>query len=368
MHRVSRNYLPLGVLILALALAPDGAGQTSQWVFVGSDGTLVYNTLPNGDRIMDFSSAGYMGGGVSLPNPPVRQTVSPSGGDDTAAIQAAINAVSRRKPDADGLRGAVLLTPGTFNCSGTLNITTGGVVLRGSGSDSEGTVLNMTGNPHRALNIQGSGSWQTVGRSATMTDSYVPSGSLSFNVDDASGFGVGDTILIRRPVTAAWVHFMGMDRLVRGGQPQTWLAVGSTIQTDRGITAISENTITLDVPLTDSFDSQFLNPPGGRIIRYNFLGRISQVGVEHLSIVAPPVDVDISRPQFTALSLSAVIDAWVQDLAIQDTQNSLSVSNSAKQVTIDTTSVTHTIAHSGSAAPADFSISGTKCRRPGEPR
>src|SRR5215510_13069158 len=92
----------------------SAAGQTSQWVFVGPDGGLVYNTLPSGDRIMDFSSAGYMGGGISLPNLPVQQKVGPSGGDDTAAIQAAINAVSSLPADADGFRGAVLLAPGTF--------------------------------------------------------------------------------------------------------------------------------------------------------------------------------------------------------------------------------------------------------------
>src|SRR5262249_31767426 len=133
------------ILMLALAASSASGQATSQWVFVDSSGRLAYQTLPQGDHIMDFSWAGYMGGGVSLPNVPVRQSVSPSGSDDTSAIQAAINAVSALTPDANGFRGAVLLAPGTFNISLTLNINASGVVLRGSGSGSGGTVINMTG-------------------------------------------------------------------------------------------------------------------------------------------------------------------------------------------------------------------------------
>jgi hypothetical protein len=39
----------------------------SEWIYAGSDGKLVYKTTSSGDRIMDFSHAGYMGGGVALP-------------------------------------------------------------------------------------------------------------------------------------------------------------------------------------------------------------------------------------------------------------------------------------------------------------
>src|ERR1019366_2598448 len=67
----------------------------SEWVHPGPDGRLVYKTTAAGDRIMDFSTAGYMGGGVALPTVPVKRTVQPSGGaDDTAVIQTAIDAVS----------------------------------------------------------------------------------------------------------------------------------------------------------------------------------------------------------------------------------------------------------------------------------
>ena len=95
----------------------------------GPNGKLVYKTTPAGDRILDFSHAGYMGGGVALPDVPVRRTVQPSGqidGDDTPLIQAAIDEVAKL-PLAGGFRGAVLLAPGTFNCAGTVVISNSGV-------------------------------------------------------------------------------------------------------------------------------------------------------------------------------------------------------------------------------------------------
>jgi len=115
-------------------------GPASSWVFYNSGGSLSYRSVDSrGDRIMDFSHAGYKGGGVALPNAPVRVTLSPvSSGDDTSRIQAAINQVAGMAPDAQGIRGAVRLNPGTYRLSGTLTIGTSGVVLRGSGSGSGG--------------------------------------------------------------------------------------------------------------------------------------------------------------------------------------------------------------------------------------
>ena len=57
-----------------------------------------------------------MGGGVALPTLPVKKEVAPSGGDDTAAIQAAIGEISAL-PLVNGFRGVVLLKPGKFHCS-----------------------------------------------------------------------------------------------------------------------------------------------------------------------------------------------------------------------------------------------------------
>ena len=349
------------LLVLSLMLPVALSAQaTSTWVFMGSDGHLHYKTDANGNRILDYSYAGYKGGGVALPVVPVAQTIGPVSGDNTSHIQAAIDAVAGRTPDANGFRGAVVLQAGTYAVSGTLHITTGGVVLRGSGSGSGGTNLNMTGSPHLLLSISGSGSATTTGSTASITDSFVPSGALSFNVNSTSGFSVGDTILVQRPVTQPWVHFMGMDTLTRNGAPQTWISVGTLIKTDRTIAAISGNKITLDAPLTDSFDSSLLNPPGGSIVHYTFAGRIAQVGVEHLSVTAPAQDVDISMPQYQALSMNSTINGWLQDIVVHDTDNSINIGSGTKQITADNVTITHSLAFTHSAGPSDFGISGTR--------
>lgn len=233
-------------LLAALPLAATlSAFAASQWVFFGPDHKLRYRADERGNRIMDFSFAGYKGGGVRLPDAPVAKTLSPLEGDNTAQIQAAIAEVSIRTPDANGLRGAVVLKAGDYNLEATITIAASGVVLRGSGSASSGTVIHLTGAPHRFLEIRGAGVLRAVGDSAAITDAYIPSGANSFHVDDASAFHAGDAVVVRRPVTEAWVHFMGMDTLVRDGKAQTWIKAGSSIHTDRTIQTISGKLITL---------------------------------------------------------------------------------------------------------------------------
>lgn len=351
-----------GVLLAATVLgsgAPRPAfGQaTSSWVYYDSHGKLHYTADSNGNHIIDYSGAGYEGGGVALPTVSAKATVTPSGGDDTAAIQSAIDTVSALTPDKNGFRGTVLLGPGSFTVSAPLKIQASGVVLAGSGSGANGSVITLSGNPFTLLNVSGSGSY-TRGSPVSITDTYVPSGATTFTVTDASGFKVGDTVLVSRPVTAAWVAFMGMDKLVRNGQPQTWLAPGTEFLTDRTIRAISGNRITLDVPLTDSIDSQYLSPPGASISTYTFAGRISQVGIEHLQIVAPGHEV--TGTLYEAMTLTNLINGWVRDLTIQDTENSVNIAGNTKQITLDSVNVVHTYAQSNSAAPADFALTGTQ--------
>src|SRR5439155_14040183 len=124
-----------GLVLLLLQLTTSAIGAdlaTSEWVHLGADGKLIYKKTQTGDRIMDFSTAGYLGGGVPLPDVPVKRTVQPSGkGDDTAVIQAAIDEVAAMPLDGK-FRGAVLLAPGIYHCSNTITISASGIVLRGS--------------------------------------------------------------------------------------------------------------------------------------------------------------------------------------------------------------------------------------------
>src|SRR5690348_16464635 len=78
---------------LVSARAEDLAPTVSR-VYPGSDGKLFYVPDDQGNTIHDASHAGYGGGGVVIPTVPVKETISPVAGDNTANIQAAIDKFS----------------------------------------------------------------------------------------------------------------------------------------------------------------------------------------------------------------------------------------------------------------------------------
>jgi hypothetical protein len=337
-----------------LAACALHAQAISEWAFEGADHRLHYRYDSRGNSIMDFSSAGYRAGGVKLPSPPAAQRLKPAAGDSTARIQAAL----------DNATGAVVLASGEYEIAGTLCITRSGVVLRGE----SGAVVRLTGKPHRFLEIHGTGTWREEGPSAPVLDAYVPAGARTFRVRGASAFHPGDRVLVLRPVTAEWIRFMGMDTLVRDGQPQTWIGAGSVIRTDRVVESVEGDRVTLDVPLSDALDSQFT---AASLVRYSFPGRITEAGVETLRITAPFEDVPITGPQYSALLMDAVEDGWARDLDIRETQNGIVIGPAAKRLTLTNVRITHSAAHSGAAAPADFALQGTqilldRCRAAGE--
>ena len=365
-HRPAFLEAALVVAALSVAWAVAGANQTagtsgakSQWVYFDPNTKLVYRALGSGDRIMDFSFAGYMGGGVAIPPVPVRATIGPSVGDATPAIQRAIDAVSRLGL-VDGFRGAVLLKPGVNECPDPLVIRVSGVVLRGSGCGTNGTTLRMVGRPHVCISLSGSTRTERVGPAARILEAYVPSGANSISVSDASRFHAGDLVLVSHPVTRAWVRFMSMDTLVRHDRKETWLSESGTIEAERTIKSVMGNIITLDIPLSDSFDAKHLDPPGASLTQCLVSGRISQVGVEKLRILAPPQVVEIRQRHHQAIRMSGVCDGWLRDIAVEDTVNSVVLGSSVKRVTIERVGIDHSVATTGSAKPADFSIGGSQ--------
>jgi hypothetical protein len=345
------------VLVSAVALGAQGR---SKWVYPDATGRLQYAADARDNRIMDFSHAGYGGGGVRIPEVRVVRTVKAVSGDNTAQIQAAIDEVSKLSIGQDGFRGAVGLERGSYDVAGLIKIAVSGVVLRGGGSGEDGTVLRVTGTPHRVFDVAGTGSWQPDARIAHVTDAYVPAGSDSMTLDSAADLRPGDPVLIQRTVTDPWIRFMGMHILERNGKPQTWLKPGTVITHDRLIKAVNGNRVVFDAPLSDAFDAALLNPPGTTVTKYGFPGRIEQVGLESLRVVVPAQDKPISEAQFTLLRMGAVSDGWVRDVVSVDTHNSTTFGSTVKRVTVENVHIRHTLPFTAPAAPADFAISGTQ--------
>jgi len=375
MARSDRTCLVLRRVLLAISLlagAPAIAAETasSEWVHLDAFGKLVYKTTPSGDRIMDFSFAGYKGGGVAIPEVAVVRSIKPSGADDTANIQAAINEVEAL-PLKDGFRGALLLEPGTFACSGMLTISASGVVLRGSGAEGQQTTIKLVGQPHLAIDVREPSARARRGSrnaaadadknfkpaQAKIADAYVPSGTNSFNVTDTTGFAVGDTIAIHRPVTQTWVKFMQMDDLMRDGKPQTWIRVGTHTTAERKILAIEGKRITVDVPLSDSYDARYLDPPGTEVVKIAPPKLVTNVGIENLHIESPPQPINHTQPHFSAIKIVGE-DCWASNLIIDETMNSVGVNG--RRITLQNVAVNRKAAHVGSSKPAEFAPDGTQ--------
>src|SRR5687768_8360574 len=128
-----KNYSIAAILLCAYALVSNAQDMppATTMLYPGIDGKLVYVADSLGNKIPDFSNAGYKGGGVAIPYVPVKATVWPVAGDNSDNIQAAIDKVSAMPPDVSGFRGAVLLKMGVYTLEKPVAIKASGVVLRG---------------------------------------------------------------------------------------------------------------------------------------------------------------------------------------------------------------------------------------------
>ncbi|MER8236465.1 peptidoglycan-binding protein [Streptomyces sp. NPDC094049] len=270
-------------------------------------GRLVYGHDAQGNRVPDYSFAGYGGGGVPLPQAPVKVTVpAPGSGDMTATVQAAIDQVSALPPGSGGLRGAVQLSPGSYHIAGQLHLRTGGVVLRGAGSNASATTLAATGASVRTLITLGStAQYTTVGAVAQVTDAYVPVGAKALTLSDATGLSVGDEVVVERPTTQAWIDALGMN----GVWTPNW-----SLRSERRITAVQGDRVTLDVPLTTALEKQYTQ---ATVYRYTF-PRIDHVGIENLSLDGQAMTAapDYATTFYNAApwEFDAVQDSWISNV------------------------------------------------------
>jgi len=255
-------------------------------VYPGTDGRLVYVPDEQGNVIPDFSHAGFGGGGAPIPFVPVKETVWPVAGDNTASLQAAIDRVSALPLDKSGFRGAVLMKMGYYKMATPISIQASGVVLRGEGMGDTGTILIGTGNPRAnsggpgrgqptLVKIGGVAGWvaQDETRQAVVDD-YVPVGTRSIRVTSARSFKAGDTVIVRRIGNQDWIDAMGMN----GEAPANrWRPFN--VDWDRVVVDVQGNTIMIDAPITCAIEKRW---GGGEVVKYDDPGRIEKVGVENL--------------------------------------------------------------------------------------
>jgi hypothetical protein len=352
----------LAVLAASQPASTQAPAAPSISVSLGADGRLRYSADARGNTIVDFSHAGYGGGGVAIPDIPARIIVGPDGGQHRERIQAALDLVSRMPADSDGFRGAVFLQPGKYEIDTALRIGTSGVVLRGSGDGENGTVMVAAGTSRRALiDVTGYGERQEVaGSRRAVADAYVPVGSRTLTLDNVSGFTVGDAIVVHRPSTKSWISLLGMDTFP-GWRPENrlhWQPASRDVRWDRVITAIDGNRLTIDAPLTTALESAH---GGGSVYKYTHPGRIRHVGIEGLRAVSA---YDESRPfdedhAWVAISLDKVENAWVRHVtALHFVSSVVDTHGDTKWLTIEDVQSIDPVSEIGGYRRRAFSIGG----------
>ena len=296
---------------------------------------------------MDYSYCGYHRSEMPIPSAKVVVYVQPSGDDDAAQLQAAIDYVSQQKTDKQtGLRGAVLLGEGTYSLSEPLRIRTSGVVLRGSGREK--TILRKTGYDRGAL-IYIEGTHEVVVKD-TFDVNDTKAGSITLNIQRStlndntpivnnvqrSTFSV-QRIMIWRPSTQEWIDHLGCASFGGGKRMGYWAWHPGDIDLrwNRQILAIQGNVVTLDAPITCDIDSRF---GGAKAIIYEQPGLINECGIENLSLES---DYDRARPLdedhcWDGVYMADAENCWVRMVNFRHFAGSaVVVQKSAQQITVE---------------------------------
>ena len=327
----------LGTVLVAAMLSIHAAPRNQTPILsLSADGRLAYDPDEHGNRVPDFSHCGYAGGDRAIPEAPVRVVVQPHAGDNTARIQRAIDYVATLPFDSNGVRGAVLLLQGRHEVFGAVHITNSGVVLRGQGTGETGTVLVAAGIDRRPLVrvagrndrvVQPNGNWSVV-------DDYLPVGATSFRLKNTNGLKPGDSILVIRPSTQAWIERLGATEF-GGGIGGGWKPGTRDIVWDRVIRSIGGDKVTVDAPISTAIEAEF---GGGRVVRYDWPGRLHNVGIENLRLEST---FDANNPKdenhsWCGITVEHARDAWVRQVTFKHFAGSVvAIYESGSRVTVE---------------------------------
>lgn len=305
------------ILSIFLLLSKTIIGQTNL-IKIDNDGNLTYHPDTDGFMMSDFSYAGYHNGNKEISNVITTKEISPISGDNTAHIQAAIDEIGNLTPDADGVRGALLLKAGKYNVSGTIKVNKGGIVLRGEGngeSASGSTIIYATGNNpvQRDVVLLGNSSqnkWTSKisNSQQNITDDVVPVGAMLFSVASATPYQVGDLIAIYHPCSENWLKAIDY-----GGVPdanEVWTVNQYPILYHRYITGISENMITIDAPVYYTLNKQlaqsYIYKIGGTFLK--------EIGIENLRIEIASQGGEDEAHAWQSVRFRSVENCWARNV------------------------------------------------------
>ncbi|MDA8098007.1 MAG: glycosyl hydrolase family 28-related protein [Nitrospiraceae bacterium] len=239
------------MLLVFLALAAViGFAQAAEAVY----------DLPANRKPLWQGTVGIPGG---VPARTACTTLSPSGGDDQPAIQAAINSCAGK---------AVVLNAGIFSLSSSLSLKSN-VTLRGAGPSQ--TILSFSnGSGSGYINFLGSGAYDPPNYTATWTSGYTK-GTTVVTLSSVNGLAVGSVLFLDQTddnATDVWaVGNEGSAQFTRSGNTRHKVQAVS-------VTAISGTSVTITPPLYGDFAAA--QSPGA----FWYPTMITMAGVESLKI------------------------------------------------------------------------------------
>lgn len=340
------NSIFIYCLVLTVQYAFAQTGWQSEIVSFDSKGKLVYKIDNEGNRIPDFSYAGYRNGEADIPTVPVVKTISSIAGDNTQHIQSAIDEVAKL-PLVNGMRGALLLKAGKYEVTGTIRINQSGIVLRGEGDGENfatSTIIFAKGNTpsQRTVIVAGGGSnnsWnsQVAGTKTNIVTEKIYVGEKKFRVENIAGYNAGDNIIIVHPNTTAWLK--AVDYGGTATDPGWTTTDGLTISYNRFIKSISGDTITIDAPVFNTLDRSLSQ---SYIYKYSRSGLMTNIGIENLrvDIEIPVNDVPTNSNgneahAWQAIEMVLIEDAWVKNSTMIHFGQSGIMTSTATRITID---------------------------------
>ena len=323
-------------LLFSLFLFYSHAQQIStKYVQLNQDGSLSYTPDEFGNTLIDHGMAGYRQGLQDIPNVATKITLDPGSGDRTADIQAAIDQIAGMQPDGNGHRGALLLRAGTYELSGVLYIKQSGIVIRGEGNGTGGTLLFHTGtDPVDVLTIGGEESMAPIeSTKKNIVGSYVPFGTKTITVEAGHSFQAGDHILVTRAPNQAWIDLMGMGKLEKECGPghHDWTPEGYTISSRHKVLKVNGNTLLMDVPIIDPIEQGYAT---GYVRKYTWTG-IEECGVENIRFESKTKFGNDENHAKRAITTQHLRNGWFRQINAKDFQNNCVKVENSFQITVD---------------------------------
>jgi hypothetical protein len=347
------------ILIVLLCIFAQSELFSQALVSLDQNGVLKYTEDGLGNKVPDYSAVGYKNGEDSIPTIPVKATINALVGDNVANIQAAIDLVSAMPLDANGFRGAVLLKAGKYHVQDSIFIKSSGVVLRGEGNK---TIIYATATTQFNVFIIGGTTHASATSASTkkIVGSYIPYGSLSFNVETGHTFVKGDDVFVQRKPNQLWLTLLGSDTLLNATNTadKNWTASEMSMNYIRKVVAVNGNIITIDAPIVDGIDLKYAQ---GNLMKFTWANKVQNVGIENMYFDSQYASVDDENHGWTAVNLENLQHAWVRNIEVHHFgYSAVNISDYASFVTVTDCKNFDPIAMTIGGRKYSFSVNGQR--------